>query len=162
MKKAAIFPGTFDPFTLGHKSIVEAALKLFDEVIISVATQHDRKKSLFTLAKRKAMLETIFASNKAVIVTSFSGLLVAHAKEIGVPIIIRGLRGCGDVEYEFNMATINQRLYPEIETVFLKCQPNQTFISASLLKEIAFNGGDVSLFLDPVVVEALSVKTQGG
>jgi pantetheine-phosphate adenylyltransferase len=157
-KRIGLYPGTFDPVTLGHLDIIKRAVKLVDHLVIGVAT-NPGKEPLFHLKERKAMLERESApltKGRATIeVRAFDMLLVKFAEKIGAGVIIRGLRAVSDFEYEFQMVAMNQRLNTEIETVFLMADPRHQAISSRLVKEIAFLNGDVRPFTTPKVAEAL-------
>ena len=153
----AVYPGTFDPMTMGHVDLVKRASKLFDSVIIAIASS-DSKKPMFSLEERIDIGNKIFADDPKVEVVGFSGLLVNFAKENGADILIRGLRVVADFEYEFQLANMNRAMSPEIESVFLTPKEEYSYISSSLVKEIASMGGDVKRFVDPVTLEALNRK----
>ncbi len=153
----AVYPGTFDPMTMGHVDLVKRASKLFDSVIIAIASS-DSKKPMFTLEERIAIGNKIFADDPKVEVVGFSGLLVNFAKENDANILIRGLRVVADFEYEFQLANMNRAMSPDIESVFLTPKEEYSYISSSLVKEIATMGGDVDRFVDPVTLEALNQK----
>ena len=153
----AVYPGTFDPMTMGHVDLVKRASKLFDSVIIAIASS-DSKKPMFTLEERIEIGNKIFADDPKVEVVGFSGLLVNFAKENGANILIRGLRVVADFEYEFQLANMNRAMSPDIESVFLTPKEEYSYISSSLVKEIATMGGDVDRFVDPVTLEALNQK----
>jgi len=157
-KRIGLYPGTFDPMTLGHLDIIKRAVKLVDHLVIGVAT-NAAKEPLFTLKERKAMLEreaAPLAEGRATIeVQSFDMLLVKFAEKVGASVIIRGLRAVSDFEYEFQMVAMNQRLNTEIETVFLMADPRHQAIASRLVKEIALLGGDVAPFTTPAVAQAL-------
>ena len=156
--RIGLYPGTFDPVTLGHLDIIKRAVKLVDHLVIGVATNAS-KEPLFTLEERKAMLEresAPLAQGRATIeVRAFDMLLVKFAESVGAAMIIRGLRAVSDFEYEFQMVAMNQRLNTEIETVFLMADPRHQAIASRLVKEIALLGGDVSAFTTPSIAEAL-------
>jgi pantetheine-phosphate adenylyltransferase len=158
-----LYPGTFDPVTLGHLDIVKRAVKLVDHLVIGVATNAD-KSPLFTLDERVAMVkaeaERLAAGHATIEVVAFSTLLVKFAAEVGASVIIRGLRAVSDFEYEFQMVAMNQRLNTEIETVFLMADPRHQAISSRLVKEIALLGGDIAPFTTPAVAEALVKRCQ--
>ena len=146
-KRIGVYPGTFDPLTLGHVDIIERAAKLVDKLVVGVAI-NAAKHPMFTLEERTEMVrfetERIAARHKVVIeVESFAGLLVDFAKNHGAEIIVRGLRAVSDFEYEFQMVGMNQRLDPDIETVFLMADPRHQAIASRLVKEIAEMGGDI-------------------
>jgi pantetheine-phosphate adenylyltransferase len=154
-----LYPGTFDPVTLGHLDIVKRAVKLVDHLVIGVATGTD-KAPLFSLEERVEMWRheaAVLAKDGTTIdVQSYSNTLqVDFARKLGAAVIIRGLRAFSDFEYEFQMVAMNQRLNPQIETVFLMADPRHQAISSRLVKEIAILGGDISAFTTPAVAEAL-------
>ena len=153
----AVYPGTFDPMTMGHVDLVKRASKLFDLVIIAIASS-DSKKPMFSLEERIEIGNKIFADDPKVEVVGFSGLLVNFAKENDANILIRGLRVVADFEYEFQLANMNRAMSPDIESVFLTPKEEYSYISSSLVKEIATMGGDVTRFVDPVTLEALNQK----
>lgn len=158
-----LYPGTFDPVTLGHLDIVKRAVKLVDHLVIGVATNAD-KSPLFTLDERVAMVkaeaEKLAAGQATIEVVAFNSLLVKFAAQVGASVIIRGLRAVSDFEYEFQMVAMNQRLNTEIETVFLMADPRHQAISSRLVKEIALLGGDIAPFTTPAVAEALVKRCQ--
>jgi len=161
-KRIALYPGTFDPLTLGHLDIVERAVKLVDHLVIGVAT-NPSKTALFTLKERVAMIrrETGPLSGRgraSIEVLAFDHLLIEFAKKVGAGMIVRGLRAVSDFEYEFQMVGMNQRLDPQIETVFLMADPRHQAIASRLVKEIAMLGGDVSSFTSPHVAEVLKER----
>jgi len=164
-QRIGIYPGTFDPVTIGHVDIIQRALAIVDKLIIAVAADIP-KTPIFSLKKRAEIVESemrhqnklktkFFGDLKRIQVTSFSGLLVDFAAQNKASIIIRGLRAISDFEYEFQMAAINSRLHPDIETVFLPASEETQFISSRFVKEIARLGGDVSHFVSPHVAKSL-------
>lgn len=153
----AVYPGTFDPMTMGHVDLVKRASKLFDSVIIAIASS-DSKKPMFSLEERIEIGDKIFADDPKVEVVGFSGLLVNFAKDNDANILIRGLRVVADFEYEFQLANMNRAMSPDIESVFLTPKEEYSYISSSLVKEIATMGGDVTRFVDPVTLDALNQK----
>ncbi|MDA9704734.1 pantetheine-phosphate adenylyltransferase [SAR86 cluster bacterium] len=153
----AVYPGTFDPMTMGHVDLVRRASKLFDSVIIAIASS-DSKKPMFSLEERIEIGNKIFADDPKVEVVGFSGLLVNFAKDNDANILIRGLRVVADFEYEFQLANMNRAMSPDIESVFLTPKEEYSYISSSLVKEIATMGGDVTRFVDPVTLDALNQK----
>lgn len=157
MTVKAIYPGTFDPVTNGHADLIERASRLFDEVIVSVAASPS-KQPRFDLAQRVAMLEEVTCDLTNVTVVGFSGLLVNFAKTHQANVLIRGLRAVSDFEYEFQLANMNRRLSPDLESVFLTPAEENSFISSTLVKEVALHDGDVSQFVHPVVQKALGQK----
>ena len=154
MSKVGIYPGTFDPVTLGHIDIIERALHLFDEITVAIATS-ETKIPLFSIEERIDQIETIFKGNKKVHAIGFTGLVVDLAKREEVNILIRGLRAVSDFEYEFQLASMNRAMSPEIESVFLTPKAKFSFLSSTLVREIASMGGEISAFVDPVVEKAL-------
>jgi len=157
MKVTALYPGTFDPITNGHKDLVRRASQLFDEVIVAVAA-NPQKQPLFGLKERVELARAVLADIRGVRVTGFDNLLVECVRQHNAQVILRGLRAASDFEFEFQLAGMNRRLAPEIETVFLTPSEQEMFISASLVKEIALLGGNVADFVDPRVAAALSAK----
>ena len=153
----AIYPGSFDPITKGHIDLVERASKLFDEVVVSVADSHG-KRTLFTLDERVALIQNTTRQMSGVTVIGFSGLLIDFARQMETNIVIRGLRAVSDFEYEFQLSWMNRQLEPDIETLFFAPAEDYAFVAASLVKEIAQLGGDVSQFVHPEVNRALKEK----
>jgi pantetheine-phosphate adenylyltransferase len=145
-QKIALFPGSFDPITKGHKSIVERALPMFDKIVVAVGT-NTAKNSVFPLEKRIEWIEKTFAQYDNVEVVTFNSLTVDFCREIGAKYILRGLRNSTDFQYERNIARINQELDSEIETIFLMTKPDDAAISSSLVREILSFGRDVSQFI---------------
>jgi pantetheine-phosphate adenylyltransferase len=156
--RTGLYPGTFDPVTLGHLDIIKRAVKLVDHLVIGVATNAS-KEPLFTLKERVAMVKAEAerqAEGRATIeVRAFDTLLVKFAEQVGASVIIRGLRAVSDFEYEFQMVAMNQRLSSEIETVFLMADPRHQAIASRLVKEIALLGGEITAFTTPAVAKAL-------
>ncbi|GLX78393.1 phosphopantetheine adenylyltransferase [Thalassotalea insulae] len=157
MTVKAIYPGTFDPVTNGHTDLIERASQLFSQVIVGVAASPS-KQPRFDLAQRVAMIEEVTKELANVTVVGFSGLLVDFAKQHQANVLIRGLRAVSDFEYEFQLANMNRRLYPKLESVFLTPAEENSFISSTLVKEVALHHGDVSQFVHPVVKQALEAK----
>lgn len=156
-KRVAIYAGTFDPITRGHEDLVRRAVALFDQVIVAVAASLP-KKPFFALGDRVDMAREVLAPYPNVEVCSFEGLLMDFLHARGAKVILRGLRAASDFEYEFQMAGMNRNLYPEVETVFLTPSEQYTFISATMVREIALLGGDVSKFVQPVICDRLRRK----
>lgn len=154
--RVAVYPGTFDPITLGHDDIVRRAANLFDEVIVAVAGSTS-KATLFDLDERVALAKTVFTS-KNIRVVGFSGLLMQFVQEQGGQMVIRGLRAASDFEYEFQLAGMNRKLYPKLETLFLTPAEQYMFVSSSLVREVARLGGDVHQFVSPAVEAAIKFK----
>jgi len=153
-KKIAIYPGTFDPITNGHIDLIQRAAEMFDEVILAIASS-SKKNPRFTLEQRIDMAEKVLADCTNVRVKGFQSLLVDFAKKENARILIRGLRAISDFEYEFQLASMNRNLAPDIESIFLMPADEYSFISSSLVKEVASLGGDVSNFVHPLVNKAL-------
>jgi pantetheine-phosphate adenylyltransferase len=147
-----VYPGTFDPFTSGHEDLVRRASRVFDRVIVGVADS-ESKRPMFTTAERVAMAQDALAPLANVEVIGFSALLMDFVRQQGAKIILRGLRAVSDFEYEFQMAGMNRHLHPDVETLFLTPSEQYTFISATIVREIARFGGDVSHFV-PATVDA--------
>lgn len=162
--RKALYPGTFDPVTNGHISLIERAAGLFDEVIVAVAEQTDGKGNLFTLEERVTHMEeavTSLPQAPVIEVISFSGLTAQLVRKLGACAIIRGLRAVSDFEYEFQMALMNRKLARDAETVFLMPALSWVYLSSSIVKDVARNGGDVSDLVPPGVAEAMSRKFKG-
>lgn len=154
-----IYPGSFDPLTLGHDDIIRRALRLADEVIVAVAeTATQAKRAAFSVEERVALIERVYGDEPGVEVVAFSGLLVDFARSKDARVIIRGLRAVSDFEYEFQMALMNRSLSPEIEVIFMAPDSNYTFLSSSLVREVASLGGDVSPYVPGPVLEALGER----
>jgi pantetheine-phosphate adenylyltransferase len=149
-----VYPGTFDPLTRGHEDLVRRAAGVFDRVVVAVADSK-AKQPFFSAAERIAMTKEVLAPFANVEVTGFSSLLMEFVRAQGAKIVLRGLRAVSDFEYEFQMAGMNRRLYPDVETLFLTPSEQYTFISATIVREIAKFGGDVSHFVHPVVAERI-------
>jgi pantetheine-phosphate adenylyltransferase len=157
----ALYPGTFDPITLGHVDLVMRAARIFDEVIVAIAANAS-KRPLFALEERIELARIAIGEMPRVRVEGFAGLLVDCVRHQRAQVVIRGLRAVSDFEFEFQLASANRRLDPEVETVFLTPSEAHTFTSASLVKEIAELGGDVSSFVHPFVHDALRRKYRRG
>ncbi len=158
----AIYPGSFDPVTLGHEDVAHRTLRVVDRLVIAVARAASHtKQPLFTVEERVELLREVFADEPRVECTSFEGLLVDFARERDARFIVRGLRAVSDFEYEFQMAQMNQELWPDAETVFLTPDVRYSFLSASLVREVARLGGDVARFVSPVVLERMRIKVRG-
>ena len=155
----AVYPGTFDPLTRGHEDIVRRAAALFDGLIIGVADSQ-AKRPFFTRSERVDMASEVLRDLKNVKVVGFSGLLINFIREHQARVIMRGLRAVADFEYEFQLAGMNRNLYPDVETVFLTPSEQHMFISATLVREIATLGGDVSKFVHPLVRDKLNEKVR--
>ena len=155
MTVAAMYPGTFDPITLGHEDLVRRAAILFDKVVVAIADNPGSKEPMFTTDERVAMAAAALADIDNVEVTGYKGLTVDYARDNDLRVIIRGLRAVSDFEYEFQLANMNRHLTDEVETAFLTPTEKYTFISSSLVREVAELGGDVSEFVSPEVKRAL-------
>lgn len=157
MTTRVIYPGTFDPITNGHLDLIERAAAMFDTVIVGVA-YNPTKKPLFDLDERVALAQSVTQHLPNVEIVGFSGLLVNFAKEHNANVLVRGLRAVSDFEYEFQLASMNRHLMPDVETMFLTPAEQFSFVSSSLVKEIAMLNGDVSKFAHPLVLDALKDK----
>ena len=155
--RVAIYPGTFDPMTRGHEDLVRRASLLFERVVVGVA-QSRSKRPFFSIDERVDLAREVLAPYKNVQIVGFSNLLMDFLHEQGAKVILRGLRAVSDFEYEFQMAGMNRNLYPEVETVFLTPAEEYMFISATMVREIARLGGDVSKFVQPSVLARLQDK----
>jgi pantetheine-phosphate adenylyltransferase len=156
-----VYPGTFDPFTRGHEDLVRRAARLFDRVVVGVA-KGESKRPLFTLDERVAMAREVVADVPNATVVGFDTLLMHFAESHGARAVLRGLRAVSDFEYEFQMAGMNRRLWPEVETLFLTPSEQYMFISATIVREVARFGGDVSSFVHPAVAKRLKAKAGEG
>ncbi len=155
----AVYPGTFDPFTRGHEDLVRRASALFDTLIMGVADSK-AKRTFFPLEERVQMAREALGEVKNVLVVGFTGLLIDFVRQHGARVVLRGLRAVSDFEYEFQLAGMNRSLYPDFETVFLTPSEQHMFISATLVREIAMLGGDVSKFVHPSVEARLRRKVK--
>ncbi len=153
-----VYPGTFDPITSGHEDVVRRAAGLFGEVIVAVAKS--RANTLFSLDERVEMAREVFADYTNVRVEGFDGLLMSFVQSQHARVVLRGLRAASDFEYEFQLAGMNRNLFPEMETLFLTPAEQYTFISATMVREVARFGGDVGKFVSPAVVIRLQQKNQ--
>ena len=157
MPDLAIYPGTFDPITNGHLDLIERGLKIFDRIIVAVA-EGSYKKALFSVSERLEMMRDAVADKPNVTVDSFPGLLVEYVKSHKGAVVLRGLRAITDFEYEFQMAMMNRRLEPDIETVFLMTGMRWVFLSSSILKEAAMHGGNIEGMVPELVYKKLREK----
>jgi pantetheine-phosphate adenylyltransferase len=155
MTRIAIYPGSFDPLTKGHEDLIRRSLSLADRVVVAVAV-NSSKQPLFPVAERLALLQAAVGDEPRVAFESFDGLLAEFAKKVGASIVVRGLRAVSDFEYEFQMALMNRQLHPSLETVFLVPAVDLTYLSSSLVREVARYGGDVSALVHPAVAAALA------
>lgn len=142
MKKIAVFPGSFDPITLGHLSVIRRALPLFDQIIVAIGINSE-KKSMFSLEQRKAWISEIFDQDSGVVVASYSGLTIDFCKQSHARFLLRGLRSGGDFEFESSIAQVNKKLAPEVETVFLLTDSEYAPISSSIVRDVIRHGGDI-------------------
>ena len=156
-RSKALYPGTFDPITLGHIDILKRAVKIFDRLVIAVAVNRE-KKPLFTVRERLRLIKASVQDIGNIEVTSFNGLTAEFARSIEATSIIRGLRAVSDFEFEFQMALMNRKIRPEIETVFLTPGEKYSYISSSLVKDIARRGGEVTCFVPEIVKKELAKK----
>ncbi len=153
----AIYPGTFDPMTLGHEDLVRRASRLFERLVLAVAAGH-HKRTMFSIDERLAMARELVAPYPNVEVVAFTGLLRNFVMDKGGKVVVRGLRAVSDFEYEFQMAGMNRQLMPDVETLFLPPSDHYQFISSTFVREIASLGGDVSKFVSPLVRDRLTAK----
>jgi pantetheine-phosphate adenylyltransferase len=160
MSNQAVYPGTFDPITLGHEDLIRRAARLFDTVVVAVADS-SAKRPLFTRDERVGMIREVIRDVPNVEVTGFSGLLMKFVQERGANVVIRGLRAVSDFDYEFQLAGMNRGMYPRIETLFLTPGEQYMFVSATIVREISSMGGDVSKFVPVHVAEKLKAKLGG-
>jgi pantetheine-phosphate adenylyltransferase len=159
MAISAMYPGTFDPITLGHEDLVRRASRLFDTVVVAIARDTGGKQPMFSFEERVSMAEDALAEYGNVEIRGYSGLTVEYARTHGYQVIVRGLRAVSDFEYEFQLANMNRALTEEVETVFLTPTDKYTYISSTLVREVASLGGDVSGFVSPKVKRALDRRT---
>ncbi len=146
MERIAIFPGSFDPFTIGHESIVKRAIPLFDKIVIMIG-YNSNKRSFFPVEKREKWINEVFKNESKVIVESFEGLTVDFCKKVNAKYILRGLRTSADFEFERAIAQVNKMMHPQIESVFLLTTPEHTPINSTIVRDIILHGGDASRFL---------------
>ncbi|HXF80286.1 MAG TPA: pantetheine-phosphate adenylyltransferase [Usitatibacter sp.] len=157
----AVYPGTFDPITNGHEDLIQRASRLFDEVMVGVA-HSQAKRPFFSLDERIALAREVLKPYKNVTVEGFSGLLSEFVKEHSATVILRGLRAVSDFEYEFQLAGMNRRLAPGVETLFLTPSDKYLFLSATIVREIAVLGGDISAFVHPATAQRMHAKIKSG
>lgn len=155
--RIAIYAGSFDPVTRGHEDLMLRSLEFVDRLVVAVASSSS-KQPLFSLEERVELIRRSVAGEKRIEVRAFSGLLVDFAREVGAGVLIRGLRAVSDFEYEYQMALMNRHLAPKLETIFMVPSLDTTYISASLVREVARYGGDVSALVHPAVAEALRAR----
>jgi pantetheine-phosphate adenylyltransferase len=157
MSSVAVYPGSFDPFTNGHADLLERALPFFSMLHVIVA-ENPNKSTLFSVAERVEMIKEVTKSEKNIVVTSFDGLVVNYARNVKASAIVRGLRAVSDFDYEFQLATMNRRLAPEIETIFFTTRGKYFYVNSSAIKDISSNGGDISDLVPPTVEKRLKEK----
>ena len=157
MKRSAVYPGTFDPITNGHQDLVRRAAGVFERVIVAIAS-NPNKAPMFPLEKRVELARLVLGDIPGVEVMGYKGLTVDFAREHGVQVVVRGLRAVSDFEFEFQLANMSRHLHRDLETVFLTPQEQFTFISSTLIREIATYGGDATEFVDPLVAAELRKK----
>ncbi|MEP7068597.1 MAG: pantetheine-phosphate adenylyltransferase [Usitatibacter sp.] len=157
----AVYPGTFDPITNGHEDLIERASRLFDHVVVGVAHSQS-KRPFFSLEERASLAREVLSPYKNVSVLAFSGLLSQFVKEQSASVILRGLRAVSDFEYEFQLAGMNRRLAPGVETLFLTPSDKYLFLSATIVREIAVLGGDIAAFVHPLTAERMRAKIGRG
>lgn len=157
MTRIAIYPGSFDPPTRGHEDLIRRSLLLSDRLIVAVAVNVS-KQPLFSVEERLAMLRAAVGADPRIEFASFEGLLADFARRVGASVVVRGLRAVSDFEYEFQMALMNRQLHPSLETVFLVPALDLTYLSSSLVREVARFGGDVSALVHPAVAKALRAR----
>jgi pantetheine-phosphate adenylyltransferase len=159
-KSVAVFPGSFDPITNGHLDIIGRCLSVFDEVIVAILVNRE-KQPLFSIEERLDIIREAYRREKRVRVETFTGLLVDYAMRVGATSVVRGLRAISDFEYEFQMALMNRRLNPKIETVFMMAPEGYSYLSSRLVKEVFGLGGDVRGLVPPAVMRRLAAKAEG-
>ena len=157
MKRICLFPGTFDPLTLGHTDIIDRALPLFDKLVIGIG-RNSNKKPMFSEKQRLKWVREIYKNNPKVEALAYDGLTVDCCKSVGANFILRGIRYVNDFEYEKAIADMNRSIEPEIETIFLTCLPQFTSVASTLVRDVLRNGGDVSQFLPEVVKRSIGKK----
>jgi len=158
MTVSAMYPGTFDPITLGHEDFVRRAAKLYDKVVVAVAADTGSKTTMFSFDERVALATEALADIENIEVAGYEGLTIDFAQDNGLAVIVRGLRAVSDFEYEFQLASMNRHLTQDVETAFLTPTDKFTFISSTLVREVATLGGDVTEFVSPKVKKALLKK----
>jgi pantetheine-phosphate adenylyltransferase len=154
MTRTALYPGSFDPITVGHVDLIRRALRLFDEVVVAVAHNPD-KRGLFPVDERLELIRASVGDPPGLRVDAFEGLLVDYATREGIGVVVRGMRGMVDFEYEYQMANMNRSLAPMLDSVFLLSAPEHLYISSRLVKEVASFGGDITPFVPPIVRDRL-------
>jgi len=157
MSKIAVFPGSFDPITLGHESVVLRAVELFDKIIVAIG-HNSNKTGFFTVDERVEMVKKTFKNVKKIEVAVFEGLTVQFCKDVNAKYILRGLRTSSDFEFERGIAQMNKKMYPELETVFILSIPELTPVSSTIIRDIYRNGGDISIFVPEAIVPLIQNK----
>lgn len=158
MRRIAVCPGSFDPVTLGHLDIITRASKLFDKVIVLISRNAGKSEPSFTATERMLMIEAVTRNLDNVVIDILDGLLADYVRNVGAVAIVKGLRAVSDFEYEFQMALANKKLYPEAETVFLTTASENMYLSSSVVKQIAYFGGDISHFVPEVILENIQQR----
>ncbi len=156
MERVAIFPGSFDPFTVGHESIVKRAIPLFDKIIIMIG-YNSNKRSFFSIEKREQWINEVFKDEPKITVECHEGLTVDFCKKVNAQYILRGLRTSADFEFERAIAQVNKKMHPQIESVFLLTMPEHTPINSTIVRDIIFHGGDASMFI-PAALKSVDFK----
>jgi len=146
MSKIALFPGSFDPITRGHESVIRRAMPLFDTIIVAIG-ENSEKSGYFSIENRIEWIRTVFADDPGIRIETYTGLTVDYCRKVGAKYILRGLRTAADFEFERSIGQMNKAMFPELETVFLLCTPEYTALSSSIVREIHRNGGDISQFV---------------
>lgn len=155
--KIAVFPGSFDPITIGHESIIRRALPLFDKLIIAIGENAD-KKYFFPIAQRKQWLQEVFASEAKIEIDNYQGLTVDYCKKVGARYILRGLRTSADFEFERSIGQVNRQMFPELETIFLLTEPQHTAVNSGVVRDILKHGGDIRPFVPKSIDVTLKQK----
>ncbi len=158
MRRIAVCPGSFDPVTLGHLDIITRASKLFDKVIVLISRNAGKSTPSFTAAERMLMIETVTKNLDNVVIDILDGLLADYVRNVGAIAIVKGLRAVSDFEYEFQMALANKKLYADAETVFLTTSAENMYLSSSVVKQIAYFGGDISHFVPETILENIQQR----
>lgn len=154
MNKIAVFPGSFDPITLGHVDLVKRAIPLFDKIYIAIGV-NTQKKYLFSVADRLSWIKSVFANEPKIVVDSFSGLTINYCQEIGASYLLRGIRSAADFEYEKTIAHLNYAMQPEIESILMLARPEMAPVSSTIVREIILGGGEIKKFVPAEIVEQL-------
>lgn len=157
MQRIALFPGTFDPITLGHVDVIRRAISLFDKIVIGVGVNAS-KQTMYSLEQRMEWIDKIFAADSAITVASYSGLTIDFCRTIEANYILRGIRSVGDFEYEKAIADMNRMLAPEMETIFLTCSPLYSTVSSTMVRDVIRHGGEAALFVPKEVKAKLSIN----